>query len=317
MRLAFAGTPEFARVALAALIAQGHQVELVLTQSDRPAGRGMKTSLGPVKACAVQHGIPVLQPRGLKLDGRFAEDAAEAHARLRDLAVPVLVVAAYGLILPQSLLDIPATACLNIHASLLPRWRGAAPIERAIEAGDNQTGVTIMRMEAGLDTGPLLLSRATPIDSSENAAHLRTRLADLGAAAIGTALEMIAAGPVQWLPQAENQASYAAKLDKAEAAVDFRLTPEALVRRIHAFDPQPGVLAHYRGTPVRLCDARVSSQAQQEPAGTITALDRDGVHIACSGGAICVTELQRSGARRLPAGEFLRGFALEPGERFA
>ncbi|HEY5719441.1 MAG TPA: methionyl-tRNA formyltransferase, partial [Gammaproteobacteria bacterium] len=240
MRVAFAGTPAFAARALAAIQGAGHAVPLVLTQPDRPAGRGLKLQASEVKRLARQLGLPVVQPQGLKLDGRFAGDAAAAREALRAARPDVIVVAAYGLILPPWLLELPRLGCLNIHASLLPRWRGAAPIQRAIEAGDTKTGVTIMQMDAGLDTGDILLTAAEPIHLSDNAASLQARLADLGATLLLRALADAGEGTLQPSPQPTDGITYAHKLDKDEAAIDWQRPAAEIERRLRAFDPQPG-----------------------------------------------------------------------------
>ncbi|MDR1968709.1 MAG: methionyl-tRNA formyltransferase, partial [Burkholderiaceae bacterium] len=230
MRIAFAGTPEFARVALEALHAAGFAVPLVLTQPDRPAGRGMKLHASPVKQFAQAHGIAVAQPRSLRLDGKYPEDAAAAQAALQAARPDVLVVAAYGLILPPWTLILPRHGCLNIHASLLPRWRGAAPIQRAIEAGDAETGVTIMQMDAGLDTGDMLLAEVLPIGPCDSAAALHDRLAALGGRLIVAALHQAACGSLRATPQPAVGVSYAHKIDKQEAAVDWT-QPAAVIER--------------------------------------------------------------------------------------
>ena len=239
MRLIFAGTPEFAQVALAALHAAGHEIVLVLTQPDRPAGRGMKLQPSPVKQWALDHHVPVAQPRSLRLDGKYPEDAAAARQTLLDAKADAMIVAAYGLILPQWVLDLPPKGCLNIHASLLPRWRGAAPIHRAIEAGDTQTGITIMQMDAGLDTGDMLLVLPCAIAPTDTTAVLHDRLATLGGQAIVQALASLDSLPRQ--PQPLEGVNYAHKIDKAEAALDWALSAEVLARRIRAFDPFPGM----------------------------------------------------------------------------
>ena len=319
IRVAFAGTPEFARVALQALHAAGLPVVLALTQPDRPGGRGMKPQASPVKQWAQAQGIALAQPRGLRLDGRFADDAAAAQAALRAARPDVLVVAAYGLILPQWALDLPRLGCLNIHASLLPRWRGAAPIQRAIEAGDAQTGVTIMQMDAGLDTGAILLAEPTPIGVRENAATLHDRLAALGARLIVRALELAAAGPLPAAPQPAEGVSYARKIDKSEAAIDWALPAAVIERRIRAFDPFPGASGALEGAAIKLWRAEVKSGPRPPGAATgqILSVGDEGVTVACGDGALTLTELQRPGGKRLPAREFLRGFALRPGQRFA
>jgi methionyl-tRNA formyltransferase len=317
MRVAFAGTPEFARAALERLHAAGFAIPLVLTQPDRPAGRGMKLQPSPVKQFAQAHGIPVAQPRSLRLDGKFPEDAAAAREALQSARPDVLVVAAYGLILPQWVLDLPRLGCLNIHASLLPRWRGAAPIHRAIEAGDAQTGVTIMQMDAGLDTGDMLLAERIPIAADDTTATLHDKLAALGARLIVEALELAACGGLRPVPQPGEGVSYAHKIEKAEAAIDWTQPADAIERRIRAFDPFPGASAQVRGETVKVWRARALMQGRGSVApGTIVAVDADGIGVACGQGRLEITELQRPGGKRLAAADFLRGFPLEPGMRF-
>ena len=319
LRVAFAGTPEFARAALQALHAAGLPIALALTQPDRPAGRGMKPQASPVKQWAEARGIAVAQPRSLRLDGRFAEDAAAAQAALLAARPDVLVVAAYGLLLPQWTLDLPRLGCLNIHASLLPRWRGAAPIQRAIEAGDAQTGVAIMQMDAGLDTGAILLAEPLPIGPRETAATLHDRLAALGARLIVQALEQAAAGRLRPAPQPAEGVSYARKIDKSEAAIDWTQPAPVIERRIRAFDPFPGASGVLEGAAIKLWRAEISRVPRPPDAapGQILAADGEGVTVACGEGALTLTELQRPGGKRLPAREFLRGFALRAGQRFA
>jgi methionyl-tRNA formyltransferase len=317
MRVAFAGTPEFARAALERLHAAGFTLPLVLTQPDRPAGRGMKLQPSPVKQFAQAQGMPVAQPRSLRLDGKFPEDAAAAREALQSARPDVLVVAAYGLILPQWVLDLPRLGCLNIHASLLPRWRGAAPIHRAIEAGDAQTGVTIMQMDAGLDTGDMLLAERIPIAADDTTATLHDKLAALGARLIVEALELAACGGLRPVPQPGEGVSYAHKIEKAEAAIDWTQPADAIERRIRAFDPFPGASAQVRGETVKVWRARALMQGRGSVApGTIVAVDADGIGVACGQGRLEITELQRPGGKRLAAAEFLRGFPLEPGMRF-
>ncbi|MFU2071539.1 methionyl-tRNA formyltransferase, partial [Bordetella hinzii] len=256
MRLVFAGTPDFARLALQALLAAGHEIPLVLTQPDRPAGRGLKLTPSPVKAAALAAGIEVAQPRSLRLDGRYPDEARAAQARLAEVAPEVMVVAAYGLILPRWALELPARGCLNIHASLLPRWRGAAPIQRAIEAGDARTGVTIMQMDDGLDTGDMLLERVVPIGADMTAAELHDALAQAGAEAIVAALaDLDSLVPRK---QPEDGVTYAAKLEKAEAVLDFQASARTLERRIRAFNPAPGASLRLPGLaePVKVWRAR-------------------------------------------------------------
>jgi methionyl-tRNA formyltransferase len=250
LRVAFAGTPEFARVALQQLHAAGFLLPLVLTQPDRPAGRGMKLQPSAVKQFAAANAVPLVQPRGLRLDGRFAEDADAARSALLAARPDVLVVAAYGLILPEWVLALPHLGCVNIHASLLPRWRGAAPVQRAIEAGDSRTGITLMQMDAGLDTGDMLRARALDITDDDTAGSLSARLAALGAGMIVDSLHALAGGGLPRTPQLDSGISYAAKIQKSEAAIDWAVPAAVIERRVRAFDPFPG--AHFRvdGEPV-------------------------------------------------------------------
>lgn len=304
MKLIFAGTPEFAAQSLSAILAAGHQVELVLTQPDRPSGRGMTLRPSPVKALALASGIEVFQPLTLK-------DPA-VKERLHTVGAEVMVVAAYGLILPQAVLDLPRYGCLNIHASLLPRWRGAAPIQRAILAGDTETGVCIMQMEAGLDTGPVLLSDRLPLASDETAGSLHDKLADLGARLIVNALEKI---PLPAVPQSDTGITYAAKIEKAEALLDWRLPAAEIERKVRAFNPFPGAATMLEGVPVKIWRA-VAVPGGAAP-GTVLAADRHGIVVACGDGALCLGELQKAGGKRLSAAQFLSGNALSPGAVFS
>ena len=317
MRVIFAGTPEFARVALARLLAAGFTVPLVLTQPDRPAGRGMKLQASPVKQCALDHGIAVAQPRSLRLDGKYPEDAAAAREALLAAQADVMVVAAYGLILPQWVLDMPAKGCLNIHASLLPRWRGAAPIHRAIEAGDAETGVTIMQMDAGLDTGDMLLVEKTPIAPTDTTAVLHDCLADLGGRMIVEALELAACGGLQPVPQPAEGVTYAHKIEKAESEIDWSLPAHVIGQRIRAFDPFPGASTALQGEAIKVWGYEIDScsRLSNERCGQILASGPEGVTVACGeGGALRLTTLQRAGGKRLPVADFLRGFPLPVGQ---
>ncbi len=326
MKVIFAGTPAFARVALERLHAAGFAVPLVLTQPDRPAGRGMKAQASPVKQWALAQGVPVCQPRGLRLDGRFADDAQAARAALQAAQADAMVVAAYGLILPAWVLQLPRLGCLNIHASLLPRWRGAAPIHRAIEAGDAQTGVTIMQMDEGLDTGDMLLAERVPIAPQDTTATLHDTLAALGGRLIVEALELAACGGLRPVPQPPTGVSYAGKVEKAEGAMDWRQSARQIDCRIRAFDPFPGAFTQLNGETVKLWRSALSP-LPVPPAtapGTVLALDAQGLHVACgveeneSASAIRIAELQRAGGKRLPAADFARGLpALQIGACFA
>ncbi|MBI4754163.1 MAG: methionyl-tRNA formyltransferase [Betaproteobacteria bacterium] len=305
MRVAFAGTPEFAAAALEAILAAGHAVPLVLSQPDRPAGRGLSLQPGAVKAVALRHGVAVHQPASLK---------GEAERQpLAQAAPDVLVVAAYGLILPAAVLALPRLGCINIHASLLPRWRGAAPIQRAIEAGDTESGITIMHMDAGLDTGPMLLVRRLVIDPGETGGTLHDRLAILGAQAIVEALARLEAGDLPATPQPAAGVTYARKLEREESALDWRRPARELERRIRAFDPFPGTHARLGDTTLKVWQAKLAS-GRGEP-GEVLAVGTEGITVACAEEALTLTQLQKPGGKRLAAGDFLRGFAVAPGAR--
>jgi methionyl-tRNA formyltransferase len=301
LRLIFAGTPDFAACALEALIAAGHEVALVLTQPDRPAGRGMQLQPSAVKKVALAHGIAVFQPEKLR-------DPA-THEPIRAAGADLMVVAAYGLILPQAVLDIPPRGCLNIHGSLLPRWRGAAPIHRAIEAGDAATGITIMQMEAGLDTGPMLLAESLVIGAHETTGELHDRLASLGARMIVDALARL--DQLTPVTQPEAGVTYASKIDKAEAQLDWTQPAELLARKVRAFNPFPGVSIELAGLPVKLW--RAEPIAGSGKPGQVLAASADGIVVACSEGALRITELQKPGSRRVASADFLSGHPLALG----
>ena len=321
MRILFAGTPEFAAVALQHIIQAGHTVCGLLTQPDRPAGRGMKLHASAVKTLALQYGIAVDQPRSLRLDGKYPEDALAAHKFLQTAQADVMVVAAYGLILPQWVLDMPRLGCLNIHASLLPRWRGAAPIHRAIEAGDAQTGVVIMQMDAGLDTGDMLLVQQVEIAPEDTTARLHDKLADIGGALIVQALVDAQANKLVPIPQPVEGITYAHKIEKHEAALDWRLSAKQLAQRVRAFNPFPVATFHANGEVIKVWEARATAEtdADQDTEsttkafGTVLNADDSGVRIACGEGVLCITELQKAGGKRLPVAEFLRGFDIAVG----
>ena len=304
MKLIFAGTPEFAAQSLRAILSTENQVVLVLTQPDRPAGRGMVLQPSAVKQVACEHGIEVFQPPTLR-------DPA-AQARLAAVGADAMVVAAYGLILPQTVLDQPRHGCINIHASLLPRWRGAAPIQRAIQAGDTETGVSIMQMEAGLDTGPVLLREALPITEGDTAASLHDRLAELGARLIVDALRNL---PLTPCPQPSDGVTYAAKIDKAESMLDWRLPALQLSRQVRAFNPFPGTLAYLDGTSVKIWKA--VPDANGGVPGTVLSANKDGIVVACGEGALRLCELQKAGGKRLEAGQFLAGTPIAVGSVFS
>jgi methionyl-tRNA formyltransferase len=347
MKIIFAGTPVFAEVALQRLHAAGFQIPLVLTQPDRPAGRGMKLQASPVKQFALDHGMTVAQPRSLRLDGKFPDDAAAACEAIKGAGADVMVVAAYGLILPQWVLDVMGSAriaagppqgdsaplggsapraagsvgalqlgCLNIHASLLPRWRGAAPIHRAIEAGDAETGVTIMQMDAGLDTGDMLLTERLTIAADETTASLHDRLAGLGGRLVVEALELAACGGLRPVKQPEQGVTYAHKIEKGEAAMDWRLPAALLERRVRAFDPFPGASCMLGEETVKVWGARAEAGGDGVP-GSVRAVADEGIRVQTGEGVLVLTRLQRPGGKRLAVADFLRGFALVPGQVLA
>jgi methionyl-tRNA formyltransferase len=314
MKIVFAGTPEFARVALERLLAAGFSVPLVLSQPDRPAGRGMKLQASPVKQLALERGISVAQPRSLRLDGKYPQDAAAAGEAIDAAQADAMVVAAYGLILPQWVLDAPRLGCFNIHASLLPRWRGAAPIHRAIEAGDAQTGVTIMQMDAGLDTGDMLLIERLAIRADDTTGSLHDRLATLGGRLIVEALEIAACGGLKAERQPAEGVTYAHKIEKAEAAIDWRAPAETLARRVRAFNPFPGAGTALAGEAIKVWAAHCEGGSSPAAPGQLLAADGSGIRVATGDGVLVLTELQRAGGKRLAAADFLRGFALAPGQ---
>ena len=317
MRLAFAGTPVFAARALEALHQAGHEVLAVLTQPDRPTGRGQRVQPSPVKALATAWDVPVWQPNSLKLDGRDATLAQATQQALLACQPDALVVAAYGLLLPPWLLQLAPHGALNIHASLLPRWRGAAPIQRAIEAGDTHTGVCIMQMEQGLDTGGVWLRQALPIDAQDTAATLHDRLAMLGADLMLRVLHDMASPTPSLTCQAQDASgvTYAEKIQKHEATIDWRLPASVLARRIRAFNPAPGMSTALQGQVERLklWQAQVLAPTRVAPPGTVLAAGEQGVDVACGQGMLRVTEWQRPGGKRLPAAAFVQGNTLPVG----
>ena len=359
MRIIFAGTPEFARVALAQLHAAGFDIALVLTQPDRPAGRGMKLQASSVKQFALEKNIPVAQPRSLRLDGKYPQDAAEARETITAAQADAMVVAAYGLILPQWVLDVmggpvreatggeasersegPSRAssapsggsvlhevksvgahklgCFNIHASLLPRWRGAAPIHRAIEAGDSETGITIMQMDAGLDTGDMLLVETLKIEAADTTASLHDRLAALGGRLMVEALELAACGGLSPVRQSAQGISYAHKIEKHEAAIDWTQAAGAIERRIRAFNPFPAAASPVAGETLKIWEATVLPGPVPEGAwpGQVLAAGEPGVDVAAADAVLRLTRLQKPGGKPLDAAQFLRGFNLAPGMVF-
>jgi methionyl-tRNA formyltransferase len=302
LRLAFMGTPEFALPALDALHEAGHDIACVYTQPPRPAGRGHAEQRSPVHERAVRLQIPVRHPATLK-------DAA-VQAEFAALRLDVAVVVAYGLILPKPILDAPRLGCVNIHASLLPRWRGAAPIQHAILAGDAETGIAIMRMDEGLDTGPVLMQEAIPIPPTATASGMHDLLAWAGGRLIVVALEGLAAGALKPMPQPTTGATYAKKLTREDGRLDWREPAEALLRRVRAFDPWPGAWFEAKGERIKVLAAGLAKDARAAPPGTV--LD-DAPTVACGTGALVLTHLQRPGRAAMEASEVLRGFALPPG----
>ncbi len=302
LKIIYAGTPEFAATALAALLQSEHEVVAVYTQPDRPAGRGRKLTPSPVKALAVEHGLPVHQPLSLKDE--------QEQATLAAYGADLMVVAAYGLILPKAVLETPRLGCLNIHASLLPRWRGAAPIQRAIEAGDADTGITIMQMDVGLDTGDMLYKLATPIAADDNAQRLHDRLADMGAQAIVEALARLEAGELQAEPQDDAQANYAAKLSKAEAQVDWSEGAAVIARRVRAFNPWPVCQSSLEGDTLRIWEAEAIEATGDEP-GTVVATSKKGIDIATGEGCLRLTRIQLPGRKPMSAADLLNSRSLD------
>jgi methionyl-tRNA formyltransferase len=316
MRVAFAGTPEFASTALAAIHAAGHVVPLVLTQPGRPAGRGMKLTPSPVKQLALDLGVAVAQPRSLRLDGKFPDEAEAGRAALAAAAPDVLVVAAYGLILPEWVLALPRLGCLNIHGSLLPRWRGAAPIHRAIEAGDAETGITIMQMDAGLDTGDMLLVEHERVAFDDTTGRLHDRLAAMGARLVVQALADAAAGALRPVHQPQEGVNYAHKIAKTESAIDWTLPADVLERRVRAFDPFPGVTFQAGGETVKLWRSQVERLDIAAAPGTVIAVDAQQLVVACGDGALALLDVQRPGGKRGPVAQWLQAHPQSTGTRF-
>jgi methionyl-tRNA formyltransferase len=311
MRVGFAGTPEFAARVLTAIADAGHTIPLCVTQPDRPKGRGLRHAASPVKAVAEGRAIPVVEPVTLK--------TAEARSPLVAVPLDVLVVAAYGLLLPPSVLDWPRYGCLNVHASLLPRWRGAAPIERAIEAGDTKTGITIMQMDAGLDTGAIVAATEVRIDLRETAGSLTSKLAAAGSKTIIETLARLAReGALQKIPQSSEGVSYARKIDDLEAAIAWQLPAGAIERKIRAFDPSPGAHTWLDEDRVKLWSANVIEQrSHAAPPGTVVASGGEGIDVACGEGILRVLELQPAGRRRMASAAFLAGRSLPIGSRLS
>jgi methionyl-tRNA formyltransferase len=303
LRIAFAGTPQFALPALRALLESRHQVVGVLTQPDRPAGRGQQLRSSPIKLLAMDAHLPLAQPSTLK--------TLESRAELTQWAPDVLVVVAYGLILPPQVLALPRLGCVNIHGSLLPRWRGAAPIQRAILAGDAETGVTIMQLDAGLDTGPTLLERARPIGAQETAGDVHDALSELGAAALLEALDGLAAGTLEPRAQSAEGVSYAPKIDKTEAPLDWSVSAIRLDRQVRAFNPWPVAETRFAGESLRVLRARIAEPTGvRDTPGTLLGMAEDGLRVACGEGVLAVRELQRAGKRPVSARDFANAVRL-------
>jgi methionyl-tRNA formyltransferase len=307
MRIIFAGTPDFAAASLKALLDSEHDICAVYTQPDRPAGRGRKLTPSPVKQLALDHQIPVEQPLNFKQDNRL-EQLASYQADL-------MIVVAYGLLLPQAVLDTPRLGCINVHASLLPRWRGAAPIHRAILAGDNETGVGIMQMEAGLDTGPVLLEARCPIAASDNAQSLHDKLAELGATTLLESLKDIEHLLQQARPQDDSQMTYAAKLQKQEAVIDWQQPATQLLRQVNAFNPWPVAQTQWRGDTLRIWQAEVSAEPTQATPGNVIAVNKQGIDVACGDGSLRITQLQVPGKRAMQVQDFLNANNIDVGEQ--
>lgn len=319
MKIIFAGTPPFAARALEALIDAGHEVCLVLSQPDRPSGRGMKLTPSAVKALAVERGIAVATPKTLSFK-KDPDEAAAMHQLLRSMNADIMVVAAYGLLLPQAVLDIPkgigpqnSVKCINIHASLLPRWRGAAPITRAIEAGDSHFGVTLMKMDAGLDTGPMLMQESFPLNGTETTVSLTNSVAELGADMLVRLLAQTESITITEQPQ--EGVTYAYKVLKEEGRMNFSLSASELERKIRAFSPFPSSFAEHNGTTVKIWEARLREDITGQP-GEVVEVNKEGITIACAQGGICATVLQRSGKPKMPAQSFLQGYPITKGEFF-
>jgi methionyl-tRNA formyltransferase len=302
MKIIFAGTPDFSLPVLRALLESGHRLVAVYTQPDRPAGRGRRISASPVKQIAHQHGIPVYQP------GTLGDPVAQAS--LKALHADLMVVVAYGLILPPEVLVMPRLGCINVHASLLPRWRGAAPIQRAILAGDRETGVTLMQMDTGLDTGPVLASAACPVAAEDTGGRLHDRLAEMGARLLQENLAKFEQGQLEARSQDHSQATYAHKLDKREAVIDWNLPADELVRRVRAFNPWPVAETSYEDRQLRIWEALPLSVETDQPPGTVLASGKSGIDVACGRGALRLLRIQLPGARPIHAADFIKAHAL-------
>ena len=319
LKVVFAGTPEFARVALEAVVHAGHDVVMVMTQPDRPAGRGMQLHASPVKQFAIEKNIPVIQPTSLKVSGQYGDEARDALSRLQDLDFDVMVVAAYGLILPQEVFDIAERAgragCLNIHASLLPRWRGAAPIHRAIEAGDCETGIAIMQMDLGLDTGAVIAMNRMPIAANETTATLHDALAKMGALMIVETLNrFVRERSLKSAPQALEGITYAHKIMKDEAKIDWQKDAKAIDLKIRAFNPFPGATLLDGESVIKVWRSSLIDDESRSVPGTIIDIAQDGVQIAGGKGSILLTELQRAGGKKMSASQLAQTLGWKPGQ---
>lgn len=302
LRIIFAGTPDFSVAPLKALVDSKHEVIAVYTQPDRPAGRGRKLTASPVKQTALEHDIPVFQPQSLK--------TPEAQAEIEALQADVMIVVAYGLILPKAVLEMPKYGCLNIHASLLPRWRGAAPIQRAIQMGDAETGVTIMQMDVGLDTGDMLTRLKTPITPEDTAQTLHDRLSTLGCDAMMTTLTLLQSEQLVPVKQDEANVTYAEKLNKAEAEIDWQASAETLARQIQAFNPWPVAFTQYQGQPLRIWQAKVGDLTTKKPPGLVISVTKAGMEIATGEGSLLIKQVQPSGKKAMPAYDFAQARQL-------
>lgn len=307
MKIIFAGTPQFAAHALEALITEGHEIALVLTQPDRPAGRGMKLNAGAVKLLAQKHKITLLQPRSLK--------QPEIHEQLNKICADIMVVAAYGLILPAIILNTPRLGCINIHASLLPHWRGAAPIQRAILAGEQETGITIMQMDQGLDTGDILLQQSIPILHNDNSKTLYDKLAILGASCVVETLNLLKNKKIVAAAQNEKNVSYAPKLEKEEAKINWQLSAEKISYFVRAFNPHPGANSAIHGFPLKIFQVRSITKTMGNP-GEILSTGQEGIVVACGRGSLILEIIQKPGGKKLSAAKFLAGHSLKPGDHF-
>jgi methionyl-tRNA formyltransferase len=319
LKVVFAGTPEFARVALEAVVHAGHEVVMVMTQPDRPAGRGMQLHASPVKQFAIEKNIPVIQPSSLKVSGQYGDEAREALSRLQDLDFDVMVVAAYGLILPQEVFDIAErdgrAGCLNIHASLLPRWRGAAPIHRAIEAGDSETGIAIMQMDLGLDTGAVIAMNKMPIASNETTATLHDALAKMGALMIVETLNRFEQErSLKSVPQALEGITYAHKIMKDEAKIDWQKDAKVIDLKIRAFNPFPGATLLDGEAVIKVWHSSLIDDESRSAPGTIIDVTQDGVQMACGKGSVLLTELQRAGGKKMSASQLAQTLGWKPGQ---